>query len=211
MPAWSSFSLFVMTAATLLVTPGPAVLYIVDCSLAYGRRAGLVSALGTAAGYLLYAVATTLGISAVLTSSAVALRVVQYIGAACLIYHGLRTFVAPVGGQESTRHASRRFPRLFVQGILVTLCNPVTALFFCAVLPRFVDLASGAVAWQMLWLGCLYVVMGLCNGSLYALLAGTLSHWRQGHGWYWRTLHCLIGSLYIALGLSTALARVGKM
>jgi threonine/homoserine/homoserine lactone efflux protein len=206
MPAWSSILLFVMTASMLLVTPGPAVLYTIDCSLAHGRRAGLIAALGTVTGGLLHAVAAILGISALLASSALAFGVVQYIGAAFLIYRGLRTFVAPVAGQEITMPAVRPLPQLFVQGAMVSLLNPVMVLLFYAVLPQFVDPASGAVTGQILFFACLYGALGLCNGSLYALLAGTLHRWLTGHAWCWRPLHCLIGSLYMALGLSTALA-----
>jgi threonine/homoserine/homoserine lactone efflux protein len=224
MPAWSSILLFGMIASMLVVTPGPAVLYIITCSLAHGRRAGVISAVGTATGNLLHAVATTLGISALLASSALAFGVVQYVGAAFLIYHGLRTigaavllyqsrhpFGASVAGQECPVLASRPLSRLFVQGVLVNLLNPVTMLFFCAVLPQFVDPASGTVGGQILFFGCLYVVLGLGNGSLYALLAGTLSGWLQEHIWCLRTLHGLIGSMYVALGLSTALAGIDKV
>jgi threonine/homoserine/homoserine lactone efflux protein len=93
----------------------------------------------------------------------------------------------------------------------VNLLNPVTTLFFSAVLPHFIDPVSGPVGAQMLWFGCLYVVLGLCNGSLYALLAGTLSRWLKEHVWCWRTLHCLIASVYIVLGLSTAFAVMARV
>jgi threonine/homoserine/homoserine lactone efflux protein len=223
MPAWSSIILFVMTASVLVITPGPAVLYIIACSLAHGRRAGVVSAMGTATGNLLHAGATTLGISAVLASSALAFGAVQYCGAAFLIYHGLRTigaavlldqkwypFGAPGAAQQCPQPAARPGLGLFVQGVLVNLLNPVNTLFFCAVLPQFIEPLSGPVVGQMLFLGGLYVVLGLGNGSLYALLAGTLSRWLQGHAWYWRLLYGLIGSLYIGLGLVTACAGMNK-
>jgi threonine/homoserine/homoserine lactone efflux protein len=211
MPAGSRIILFVTTVSLLLITPGPAVLYIIASSLAHGRQAGLISALGTSTGNLLHAVATTLGLSALLASSALAFGAVQYVGAAFLIYCGLRTFKAPVASQEITMLASKPLPRLFFQGVLVNLLNPVTTLFFCAVLPHFIDPVSGPVGAQMLWLGCLYVVLGLCNGSLYALLAGTLSRWLKEHVWCWRILHWLIASVYIVLGLSTAFAILAGM
>jgi threonine/homoserine/homoserine lactone efflux protein len=120
MPAsWSRVILFVSTVSLLLVTPGPAVLYIIASSLEHGRRAGLISALGTGTGNLLHAVATTLGVSALLTSSALAFGAVQYVGAVFLIYRALRTFGAPVADQEITTFVFRPLPWFFLQGVLV--------------------------------------------------------------------------------------------
>jgi threonine/homoserine/homoserine lactone efflux protein len=224
MPAWSSLLLFVMTASVVVMTPGPAVLYIIACSLAHGQRAGVISVMGTATGNLLHAGATTLGISALLASSALAFGAVQYCGAAFLLYHGLRTVGAALfldpgrhllgasgAGQEFPLPAASPSPRLFVQGILINLLNPMTTLFFCAVLPQFVEPSRGPVAGQMLVLGGLYVVLSLGNGSLYALLASALSRWLRGHPWCWRPVYGLLGSLYIGLGLWTACAGADRV
>jgi threonine/homoserine/homoserine lactone efflux protein len=224
MPAWSSILLFVMTAAVRVITPGPAVLYIIACSLAHGQRAGVISVMGTATGNLLHAGATTLGISALLVSSALAFGAVRYCGATLLIYHGLRTVGAALFLDEK-RHllgtsgadqalslaVASPCPRLFVRGILINLLNPVTTLFFYAVLPQFVEPSSGPVAGQMLFLGSLYAVLGFGLGSLYAFLAATGSRWLQRHAWCWRPLHGFLGSLYIGLGLLTACAGVDKV
>ena len=223
MPAWSSLLLFSMAAAARIITPGPAVLYIIACSLAHRRRAGVIAAMGTATGNLLHAVATTLGLSALLTSSALAFSVMQYCGAALLISQGLckvaavvrydqgRQLLAATGTTQALPLPATRWGlRLFIQGVLVSLLNPVTLLFFCAILPQFVAPASGPVAAQMLVLGGVYVVLHLGNGSVYALLAGTWSRWLQGHAWCWRPLHGLIGGLYMGLGFVMACAGVDK-
>jgi threonine/homoserine/homoserine lactone efflux protein len=224
MPAWSTILLFVITSSVVVITPGPAVLYIIACSLAHGQRGGVISVMGTATGNLLHAGATTLGISALLVSSALAFRAVQYCGATLLIYHGLRTVGAALfldekrhllgasGADQALSPAvASPCPRLFVRGLLINLLNPVTMLFFYGVLPQFVEPSSGPVASQMLFLGSLYAVLGFGHGSLYAFLAAPWSRWLQGHARCWRLLHGLLGSLYIGLGLCMACAGVDKV
>src|SRR5688500_7981874 len=93
MPAWSTLALFFTAALALLLIPGPAVLYIVTRSAHQGRPAGLVSALGVGAGSMVHVIAATLGLSALLLSSAVAFSLVKYLGAAYLIYLGVRTLL----------------------------------------------------------------------------------------------------------------------
>ncbi|PYU51228.1 MAG: hypothetical protein DMG53_01755 [Acidobacteria bacterium] len=90
MISYSSLLLFVTGAAILLVIPGPAVFYIVSRSVGHGRAAGLVSAMGIAAGTLFHLAAATLGLSALLASSALVFQFVKYLGAACLVYLGIR-------------------------------------------------------------------------------------------------------------------------
>src|SRR5262245_39486104 len=91
MPAWTTISLFLLAALGLLLIPGPSVLYIVTRSVDQGRRAGIVSASGIAVASLIHTTAAALGLSALLLSSALAFTVVKYLGAAYLIYLGLRT------------------------------------------------------------------------------------------------------------------------
>jgi len=95
LPEWSSLGLFMIAALVLLLTPGPAVLYIVSRSIDQGRRAGLVSVLGVHVGTLAHIFAAAAGISAVLAASATAFGVVKYLGAAYLIYIGVRRLLQP--------------------------------------------------------------------------------------------------------------------
>src|SRR5438045_3010863 len=171
----SSLLLFITGAAILLVIPGPAVTYVVSRSIGHGRAAGLVSVLGIVVGTLCHVVAAALGISAVLASSTLAFRFVKYLGAAYLIYLGIKTLrtkdeqiLAAAGGET-------RLARIFGQGFLVNLLNPKTALFFLAFLPQFVDPSRGHVTLQILQLGILFALMGWCSDSVWAVLAGTVA------------------------------------
>lgn len=196
---------FVTAALILLVIPGPAVLYIVARSMSQGRRAGLVSVLGISMGGVVHVIAATVGLSAVLLASATAFNVVKLLGAGYLIYLGIRTLLTPhVGGTvEAPDHRSLR--RLFTDGVLVSILNPKTALFFLAFLPQFVDPSRGPVPQQVLLLGLVFLVLAFASDSTYALLAGSVRGWLGGRVVQGPLPRYLSGSLYIGLGVGTAL------
>src|SRR5580704_15838872 len=172
----SALLLFVTGALLLLVVPGPAVLYIVSRSIGHGRPAGLVSAMGIATGTLFHVAAATLGLSALLASSAMAFQFVKYVGAAYLIFLGIRVLRGGDSGILEAASGQPRLRRIFGHGVLVNLLNPKTALFFLAFLPQFVDPAKGHAGLQIFELGVLFALMGWCSDSLWALAAGTVAH-----------------------------------
>ena len=203
MPEVHTFVIFAAASAAFLAVPGPSVIYIVSRSLAEGRTAGIVSALGIQAGGLVHVTAATIGVSALLASSAVAFSIVKYAGAAYLIYLGIRRLLEGEQPEQAVedRRAGRR--RLFWQGVLVNSLNPKTALFFLAFLPQFVDPARGAVAPQVLALGVLFLVLAILSDSTYALVAGSVRGWL---GERRRTLARISGCSYVGLGVLAALS-----
>jgi threonine/homoserine/homoserine lactone efflux protein len=200
-------TLFLIAAVILLATPGPAVLYIVARSIDQGRTAGLVSTLGIGTGTLVHVAAAALGISALLVTSALAFDVVRYLGAAYLVFLGVRR-LADRGAVEAPREASgrRSLRRIYSEGVVVNVLNPKTALFLFAFLPQFVDPSRGSAAAQVLLLGGLFVALGILSDGLWALLAGTLGGWLKGNLRYVRAQRYVAGGTFIALGLATALA-----
>jgi len=191
-------------AMLLLLVPGPAVLYITSRSIGLGRAAGLVSAMGIAVGTLLHVAAATLGLSALLVSSASAFQLVKYAGAAYLIYLGIRTLrggdapaLDPTGERRSLRN-------IFGQGVLVNLLNPKTALFFLAFLPQFVDPARGHATLQIFELGLLFALMGWISDSVWATIAGTFGTRLRGNVRLRSTQRKISGGALIALGLASA-------
>ena len=134
-----AIGLFVVAALALLLVPGPAVIYVVARSIHQGRRAGLVSVLGIHVGTLAHIAAATLGLSALVVSSAVAFTAVKIAGAAYLIGLGLWTLFSGRAETEVALGGERNLRRAFAQGIVVNVLNPKTALFFLAFLPQFVD------------------------------------------------------------------------
>jgi threonine/homoserine/homoserine lactone efflux protein len=210
MPEHPTLALFLVASAALLLTPGPAVLYIVARSIDQGRGAGVVSAFGVGAGSLIHVVAAALGVSALLVSSSLAFAAVKYLGAAYLIYLGIQKLrerePAETDGRTST---PRKLSRIFWEGVVVNLLNPKVALFFFAFLPQFIEPSGGAVAGQLLLLGGLFVAMGIGTDSLYALLAGSAGRWLKRSRWFGRGQRRVVGGVYLTLGVTTALSGTG--
>jgi threonine/homoserine/homoserine lactone efflux protein len=202
----SSLLLFVTGAALLLVVPGPAVTYVVSRSIGHGRAAGLVSVTGIVVGTLLHVTAATLGLSALLASSALALQFVKYLGAAYLIYLGIHTLRRGDSQLLQAANGERRLLRIFVQGVLVNLLNPKTALFFLAFLPQFVDPSLGHPSLQIFQLGVLFALMGWISDSVWAVLAGTVAERFRSSARLRRAQRDVSGGALIALGLASAFA-----
>jgi len=203
----STLLVFAAAALALILVPGPAVLYIVAQSLDRGRLAGVVSALGVAVGGLVHVTAAVIGLSSLLVSSATAFAVVKYAGAAYLIGLGLHTLLVrreepPV---EMTRE--RRLRRRFLQGVVVNVLNPKTALFFFAFLPQFVEPDKGSAALQLSVLGLVFVALAVVCDSTWALAAGTASHRLRGSRRFLAVQRWVSGSVFVGLGAVTAFAK----
>jgi threonine/homoserine/homoserine lactone efflux protein len=206
-PGATNLGLFVLASLAFLLVPGPAVLYIVTRSIEQGRLAGFVSDVGIHAATLVHVAAAALGLSALLASSVLAFSVVQYAGAAYLVWLGLKKIFGHAEAFDES-DASRRLPyaRLFRDGFIVNLLNPKTALFFLAFLPQFVDVSRGHVASQIAVLGVLLATLGFITDGCYALVAGTAGNWLKRSRAYARLERYVSGMVFIGLGLTAAFA-----
>lgn len=209
-PDVSHIGLFVSAAIALLLTPGPAVLYIVTRSVEQGRAAGLVSVVGICSGTLVHVCAATLGLSALLVSSARAFTTVRYAGAAYLIVLGVQTLARrpPPAADIAIERAALR--RVFTQGVIVNVLNPHTALFFFAFLPQFVNPSRGHVPVQMLALGLLFVGLSATTDSGWAIAAGTAGDWIRRHPRFTAGQRYVTGGALIGLGAAAAFAGNGR-
>jgi threonine/homoserine/homoserine lactone efflux protein len=210
MPTLPTLGLFLLAALGLLLIPGPSVLYVITRSVEQGRRAGLASVLGIESAALAHTAAAAIGLSALLLTSALAFSIVKYLGAAYLIFLGLRTLLTREQHIQTTVHVPKSFSRLFTQGFVVNLLNPKTALFFYAFLPQFVDPARGAVGAQILFFGGIFVLTATCTDSLYALLSSQLGKMLSRSEYIRRVQRYITGCVYIALGITTAIAGSEK-
>ena len=206
----SKLPFFIVAAAVLIVIPGPSVFYIVARSLDQGRLAGLVSTLGVSAGGLFHIAAAALGLSALLASSAVAFNTVKYLGAAYLIFLGVRRILAPERAAPPAPGERQALSRMFYEGMVVNLLNPKTALFFLAFLPQFVEPSIGPVSIQILLLGGIFLAIAIVSDGLYALLAGSVGNRLQRNAGLLSVRRFLSGGVYIALGVATALSGSGR-
>jgi threonine/homoserine/homoserine lactone efflux protein len=209
MPDASTLVLFIAACVVLLITPGPAVLYIVTRSIDQGRAAGVLSALGISLGTLVHVLAAALGLSALLVSSVMALNVVKYLGAAYLIMIGIRTLLTPAKPHTSVPLTPLPRRIIFWQGMVVNVLNVKLALFILAFLPQFID-PTRSVAPQILLLGGILVVLGFVNDSLYALTSGTLGGWLKRSPAFLQVQRYVAGVSYIGLGITAALTGSSK-
>ncbi len=203
----SNLPVFLLAALILLLTPGPAVLYIIARSMDQGRLAGFVSVLSIEVGNSFHVLAAALGLSAIILSSALAFTVVKYLGAAYLVYLGLRRLFTRDQTREIANFQPQSLKRIFSQGVLVAILNPKTALFFLAFLPQFVDPSTGSVTVQLLTLGGMFVMMAIMTDGMYALLASTAGGWLKRNNSFLRAERYVVGSMYIGLGVTAALSH----
>lgn len=197
---------FSLAALAILAVPGPAVLYIVTRSVDQGRSAGLASVLGIHVGTLFHLAFATLGLSAIIVSSATAFTVVKLVGALYLVVIGIRTLLGRAAEDATDpQRPPRRRRRDFAEGVVVNVFNPKTALFFLAFLPQFVDPGKGQPSLQILVLGLTFMALGLVTDSAWALAAGSAGEaLRRSRTWA-QVQRYVSGSIFVGLGLATAL------
>jgi threonine/homoserine/homoserine lactone efflux protein len=203
------FAEFAAVAFVIIVIPGPSVLFVVGRTLAHGRRTAIASVAGNELGEFVLAVVAALGVGTLIQRSAVLFTVMKLVGAAYLVYLGIRALLhrKDHAMADSLRQA-RTMPRAMADGFLVGVANPKTAVFFAAVLPQFVNRSAGSVPAQMLLLGFLFVLIALVSDSAWAALAGWARSW---FGRSPRRMEMIGGAGGLAMiGLGITLAVTGR-
>ena len=218
---------FVLAGLLLNLTPGPDLVYTSTRAGLQGARAGWVAALGIGAGGLVHVTLGALGVSALLATSAAAFTALKLVGAAWLVWLGVRMLVArdarpsdaAAGDAGSVRSAAlpRASAAILREAILVSVLNPKVALFFLAFVPQFIDPSSPRPALAFIALGALFVANGtLVTGTIGTLAAAATvslrSHpadrgWRRTAAVVSRWLPRAIGAAFVGLGLRLALAE----
>ena len=203
--------LFVLSGWLLNLTPGPDVLYIVSSALRSGVRAGIVAALGITAGCFVHIVAAGLGVSALMATSAMAFSVLKWVGAAYLLYVGVRLLLSKaqdaikIGAVSADSVTAGGLKSLFFRGFWTNALNPKVALFFLAFVPQFIAPGTAHPGWVFAVLGLLFTFNGLLVCLGWALVAAWAARragaLRRGMRW----LDGVAGSLFIAFGVKLAL------
>ena len=211
MPDITQFSLYIAAALLLAVTPGPGIFYVAARSLAGGRAEGIASSFGTALGGLVHVVAGALGVSAIVLASAELFMVLKLLGAAYLVWLGLRTIMdarrstgPDMGGVSAPAMGTRR---AFREGVVVEALNPKTAAFFLAFIPHFLDPSAGAVALPFILLGCISVALNTLADIVVAIGASRLREGAAARPGLIKRLREISGASMIALGAGLALAK----
>lgn len=199
------FALFVVGALALVASPGPDFFYVLSRGMAQGRRAGLLSALGISLGLLVHTALATLGLTALLQTSAVAFGVVKTVGALYLIWIGVR-----MCRSQTLLHpeiAPIEYSKVVRQGVLTNVFNPKVALTFLAFLPQFVKAGHGAQSFQVAVFGTTLMLIALCWFSLIGYFAGSLGAWFGKHARFSAWIQKAMGTVLISLGVRLALTK----
>lgn len=208
MPHTHDLVLFIVASLTLLVVPGPAVLYIVARAIDDGRRAGVVSVLGLGAGSVVMVALAAFGVAALIAASPAAFDALRYAGAGYLAWLGIRAALAPSAAGSAMGPGGRSLRRVFWEGVLVSLSNPKSILFFFAFLPQFVN-PQGSVRTQIMGLGLLFIALAVVTDGTYALVAGALGG-RLRDGRFARVRRVVVPAVYLTLAVLAVLAGQTK-
>lgn len=201
-----SFLAFAIAAVVLAITPGPGIAYVIARTVAGGRSEGLASCFGTGIGGMLHVFAAALGLSLVVAQSAVAFHLVKYLGAAYLVYLGIRLLLRKNQALTIEPVASRGVRRALFEGIVVEASNVKTALFFLAFLPQFVS-PSKPLVLQVVLLGSICVVLNTLVDVIAVFAAHRLLKSGAARASRARLLTRASGVTMVGLGAYLALAR----
>ena len=185
--------------------PGPATLLTVARATTSGTRVGIATGMGVATGDLIHTLMAIVGVSAIVATSAVLFNVVKFMGAAYLVYLGVKAILdrSPAGIAHGPIVITAG--DAFRQAILAEVLNPKTALFFLAFLPQFVRPENGSVALQLALLGIVFVLLGLFSTVVFAVGAGGLGDFLRRHPSVVKWQSKIVGGLYCTLGVRLAL------
>ena len=210
MPDAQHLLLFIAAGWLLNLTPGPDVLYIVTNALRSGAKAGVVAGLGITAGCFVHVFAAALGVSALMAASATAFTVLKWLGAAYLLWLGIKLLLAkaPQDGADLQALASSRpaapLRKVFAGGFWTNVLNPKVAIFFLAFVPQFIAPDADHKALAFVLLGVIFNLNSVPVNSGWALAAA----WMARRNAVQRGMHVLdkaAGVMFIAFGLKLAL------
>jgi threonine/homoserine/homoserine lactone efflux protein len=203
-----SLGLYILASLALIATPGQDMLYVITRSLAQGRFAGVCSAIGVCIGILVHTALAAVGLGAILQASEALFLILKFVGAAYLIYLGIRLLFSRAVLDPASSSPSRLSPLALVrQGVMSNVTNPKIVLFFFAFLPQFVDPASAHPTRDLVFLGVLYALLALPVKVGVGLAAGSLSErvLRTPSALAW--INRASGFVLVALGLRLAAAE----
>ncbi len=201
LPDPASLAVFLTASVVISITPGPDLTYVFARGLAHGRRAGVVSVAGIVSGLVIHTFLVAFGLAALVAGSDTAFDMIRYMGAAYLVWMGVRLIRTKGGLNANGRSASGRWSTLYLQGLLTNLLNPKILLFFLAFLPQFADPVRGSVALQIIVLGAILTGCGLVALMTVALASGTMGGVLARHPAWLRVQNAVTGSLMIGLAL----------
>ena len=198
--------LFLSASFALSVSPGPDLVYILTKTISGGKKIGIASSLGVCTGALFHVILASIGISAILVTSAYAFMFIKYLGAGYLLYLAFKSFKSAGTNLQITNIEKNEESiwKAFKQGVLIDVLNPKVAIFFMAFLPQFVREGHGSVSIQLFYLGFLVICVGIVVETIYVLMASKLTHKIRNSKKISIWLDRLVGTIFVGLGLKLA-------
>jgi len=203
------YGAFLAACVALNLTPGLDTFYILARSGREGHAAGLGAALGISAGCVVHTLAAVLGLSAILTTSALAFSALKYLGAAYLVWIGLRMLLARQAVRAPAETRGRGFAAAFRQGMLTNVLNPKVALFYLAFLPQFIVPHAPHPQLGLLVLGLSFIGTGLGWSLVLALLGARIHRLLQRRPRIGSWMDRACGAALLGFGLRLALQQRG--
>lgn len=185
--------------------PGPATLLTVARATSSGTKAGIATGAGIAAGDVIHTFMAIVGISAIVATSSLLFSIIKYVGAAYLLYLGIRAIFEKTPSAFAPAALPISAGSAFRQAVLAEVLNPKTALFFLAFLPQFVRPENGVVMLQLTILGAVFVLLGLVSTLVFAVGAGGLGNFLRRNPTVLKWQGKAVGGIYCALGIRLAL------
>ena len=201
---------FLIATFILVVTPGPNMVYIITRSISQGRKEGIVSALGVDSGSVVHIGFSLIGLSAILATSTIAFQMVKYLGAAYLIYLGVRVIRSGNYLENNAKPCGSNLKQIYFQGVVTNVLNPKAAIFFISFFPQFIDVTQQYATKQIIILGALFILVGVSVDVLVAISAGTLGKWLKTNTSFWKCQRWFCGITFVTLGFFAAFGSNSK-
>jgi threonine/homoserine/homoserine lactone efflux protein len=199
-------SLFALASVALALAPGPDNIFVLMQSALYGPSRGLLVTLGLCTGLLAHTAAVSLGVAALLKTSALAFNLLKSLGAAYLLYLAWQAFRADATAIEESATATPTGFRLYLRGVVLNVTNPKVAIFFLAFLPQFANSERGSIVPQILLLGLVFMLTTLLVFGSIALGAGKLGTWLRTSPRAQVRMNRVAGGVFVLLALRLATA-----
>jgi threonine/homoserine/homoserine lactone efflux protein len=187
--------------------PGPATLLTIARATSSGTKVCIATGAGIAAGDVFHTLMAIFGLSAIIATSAMLFSTIKYLGAAYLVYLGIRAILAKATTNLTSGAPPITAAKAFRQAVLAEVLNPKTALFFLAFLPQFVRPQNGSVTTQLSVLGIIFVLLGLLSTVVFAVSAGGLGNLLRRNPSVLKWQGKVVGGIYCALGVRLALQQ----
>ena len=201
-----NFDTFLIAGLIMNLTPGADTMYILSRSLAQGKKAGILSALGISTGAIFHTLFATLGLSIILAKSSMAFEIVKYLGAAYLLFLGAKTIFKKADRtfELNNENGIVSYKQIYFSGVLTNVLNPKVALFFLAFLPQFIDPEYARSSVPFLFLGLTFLMTGTTWCLILAVFASNLSGRIRKNYTVKRWLEKITGGIFITIGLKLA-------